>query len=59
MSIQPQGEQLRKAVRWVAEARKDFPEKSLKRILEEAALKFNLTPLDMEYLTRGLQKRDD
>ena len=52
MSIQPEGEDLRKAVRWVSEERKFSPEKNLKQLVEEAGLKFDLSPKDQEFLAR-------
>jgi hypothetical protein len=53
MSVKPSGENLRNAVKWIAEERKADPDKSLKRIINEAGSKFNLSPADMEYLARA------
>jgi len=53
MTIQPSGDHLRNAVKWISEARKANPEKSLKKIINEAGAKFNLSPADMEYLARA------
>jgi hypothetical protein len=50
---------LRKAVRWIAETRLDDPQKPLKKVIQEAALKFNLTPLEVEYLWKGADKTND
>ena len=52
MSIQPQGEEIRKAVRWVSEERQFSPGKTLKQLLEQACIKFNLSPKDAEFLDR-------
>ncbi len=52
MSIQPEGEDLKKAVKWVSEERKFNPEKKLKQLVEEAGLKFNLSPKRQEFLSR-------
>ena len=54
MSIQPEGEDLRKAVKWISEERKFSPEKELKTIIEEACLKFDLSPMDADFLLRKL-----
>jgi hypothetical protein len=51
MSIQPDGEDLRKAVKWISEERKYGPEKKPIKLIEEACLKFDLSPRDAEYLT--------
>ena len=52
MSIQPQGEEIRRAVKWVAEQVEYEPQKDLARILEEAGMRFDLSPLEMEFLQR-------
>ena len=51
MSVQPQGENLRNAVKWISEERKYNPEAKPVKLVEEACLKFDLTPKDAEYLT--------
>lgn len=52
MSIMPQGEDIRRAVKWISELRKAEPETSDKVLIEQACLKFNLSPLDAAYLER-------
>ena len=51
-SILPPGESIRKAAAFVAETRKAEPARSLASILDEAGMRFNLTPLDSEALLR-------
>ena len=51
-TIQPQGEDLRKAVKWISEERKYNPGKKPLELVEEACLKFDLSPKDADYLTR-------
>jgi len=51
-SILPTGELIRKAAAFVAETRKEAPTRSLESILDEAGMRFNLTPLDSEALYR-------
>ena len=51
-SILPPGELVRKAAAFVAAARKETPLRSLESILDEAGMRFNLTPLDGEALHR-------
>ena len=51
-STLPTGELLRKAAAFVAETRKEDPERSLASVLDEAGMRFNLTPLDSEALYR-------
>ena len=54
MTIHPKGEDLRKAVKWVSQERKYNKEKKLKTLIEEACLKFNLSPVDADFLLRKL-----
>ena len=58
MNIQPKGEDLRKAVKWVGEERKYNPAKDLKALIEEACLKFNLSPVDADFLLRTLREQE-
>ena len=58
MSIQPKGEDLRKAVKWVGEERKYNPAKDLKALIEEACMKFDLSPMDADFLLRTLREQE-
>ncbi len=56
MSIQPQGENLRRAVKWISDQRRDDPEVSVNALIDRACLTFNLTPAEaaaLEELLRG------
>jgi hypothetical protein len=55
-TIQPEGENLRKAVRWIAEEQKAGSTKTRRQLMEEASLTFNLTPMEAEYLSRSLKE---
>jgi hypothetical protein len=54
MSLLPEGEQLKKAVKWISDERLDNPEARLFKLIEEACLKFDLTPKDEEFLIHFL-----
>ena len=54
-TIQPSGEDLRKAVKWISEARQDEPGKKLSKLIEEACMKYNLSPVDAEFLLKTLK----
>ena len=56
MSIIPQGEDVRRAVKWISEMRKDDPAADPRKLVEEACLKFNLSPMDAEYLGRWVKE---
>ena len=49
-TIQPDGEMIRKAVKWISEERQIDPSKHPKQMIEAAALRFNLSPMEVEYL---------
>ena len=48
--IQPHGEALRQAVRWLSERRRDSPGAGLAGLLSEAARRFDLSPLEEQFL---------
>lgn len=48
----PQGELLRRAVRWLDDRRREGIERPRARLVEEAAVRFNLTPWEEEFLLR-------
>lgn len=50
MSILPEGEQLRKAIKWVSDKRQDAPRAGLPGLVQEACLKFDLSPKDTDVL---------
>ena len=54
-TVQPQGEDLRKAVKWISEERKYEPGQKLPKLVEKACLKFDLSPMDAEYLLNLLK----
>jgi len=56
MSIIPQGEDLRKAVKWISEERERLPNKKISALINEACLRFDLPPNDAEFLSRFYQK---
>jgi hypothetical protein len=51
-TVQPKGENLRKAVKWISEEHQYDPERKYQSIIEEACLKFNLSPAEAEYLNK-------
>ena len=59
MNIMPEGEDLRKAVKWIDEMRKAEPEKSIGDLIGEASLTFDLPPNDQEFLIRCFTKKSE
>lgn len=56
-TIQPDGEMIRKAVKWVSEERQTDPSKTPRQMIEAAALRFNLSPMEVEYLDNFLKEK--
>ncbi|MDP3285970.1 MAG: hypothetical protein Q8M56_16185 [Desulfobacterales bacterium] len=57
MTMQPKGDNLRKAVKWISETMKYEPGKSRAKVIQEACEKFDLTPMDSEYLANFLKDK--
>jgi len=57
-TIQPKGEKVRQAVKWISEKRKEDEQASLSRLIEEGALRFNLSPKDEAFL-RSFYEQDE
>ncbi|MCF8110629.1 MAG: hypothetical protein K9J85_03985 [Desulfobacteraceae bacterium] len=56
MSVQPKKEDLRKAVKWISEIKKyEKPDATHRELVEQAALRFDLSPVDTEFLYRFLR----
>jgi hypothetical protein len=58
MSILPDGEDLRKAVKWIDEQLQDKTEKPVSQLISDASLQFDLPPKDQEFLFRNFCKKD-
>jgi hypothetical protein len=59
MSIQPDGENIRRAVKWIGTQRKDDPGIPLAKLIDQASLSFNLTPAEADGLTHMLSIATD
>ena len=55
--MQPKGENLKKAVRFISEKRQENPDINLNKLVDDASLQFDLSPKDCEFLLRFV--RDD
>ena len=56
MSIQPKGDPIRKAVRWISDERKHNASLNLIRLVEKSAIAFNRKPKEVECLTRVVKE---
>jgi hypothetical protein len=50
MELETKGETLRKAVQWISDRRLEKPDASLSQLIDEASLRFDLTPLQAQFL---------
>jgi hypothetical protein len=58
MNILPEGESVRKAVKWISEVLIDNPGSSIAALIQQASLKYDLAPKDAEFLI-AFYKKDD
>lgn len=49
--ILPEGEGLRRALLWLGERRTEDPQASRQKLIDEAAQRFDLSPLEVEFLS--------
>ena len=49
-AVLPEGEKLRKTIRWISETVQEQPEKSRKEVLKEAEIRFDLSPKECAFL---------
>jgi hypothetical protein len=51
--VAPGGESIRSALKWLSERRLTEPSVPRMKLVEEAALRFDLTPLETDFLARS------
>ena len=54
-TVMPKGDALRQAVKWISEMRQSKDPVPERKLIEDACLKFNLTPKDADYLAGFLR----
>ena len=55
-TIMPEGESIRKAVKWISDKLLDDPNKTVQKLINEAVMRFDLSPKDTEFLTEFYRK---
>jgi hypothetical protein len=58
-TIMPASELARKAITWICEEQANCSPKPLAVLLEEAAVRFNLSPKEVEFLQRFYKEKKD
>ena len=55
-TIMPEGEAIRKAVKWISDKLQDDPSKAVHKLINEAVMRFDLSPKDAEFLSEFYRK---
>jgi hypothetical protein len=56
-TIMPEGENIQKAIKWVSSNIEEDPKQSIPKLVEKAVFKFDLSPVDTEFLIGFFRKR--
>jgi hypothetical protein len=57
-TIQPKGERLRQAVKWISSELQGDEKKSIPKLIQEAAVRFNLSPVEEESLVSFYREKE-
>ncbi len=55
-TVMPEGEALRRAVKWISAEIADHPDKSMQKLVNEAVARFDLSPRDTDFLMSFYKK---
>jgi hypothetical protein len=56
-TVMPEGAALRKAVQWISKMREEGGKTSLAALIEQASIRFNLSPKDGDFLNRFFREQ--
>lgn len=56
-TIMPEGEEIRSAIKWVSMNLEDNPNQPIAKLIEKAVFKFDLSPMDNEFLLNFFKKK--
>lgn len=56
-TVVPEGDDVRKAVKWISELRQSGDTSNERYLVEQAAMKYNLSPKDTETLLRFMKEK--
>jgi hypothetical protein len=57
--ILPEGEDLRRAIKWISGSLQEGPDKSILQLVQEATFKFDLSPKDADFLIDFFRQRKE
>jgi hypothetical protein len=55
-TIMPEGDSIRKAVKWISDVLQEYPNKSHQKLINDAITRFDLSPKDAEFLAEFYRK---
>ncbi len=55
-TVMPEGEAIRKAVKWISAEIQETPNASLQKLVQQAVVRFDLSPKETEFLMEFYQK---
>ena len=58
-TIQPKGEKMRQAVRWISENLKEDEKRPIYRLIQDASLRFTLSPKEEDFLRSFYEEGSD
>ena len=56
-TIQPKGERIREAVKWISSERLEDDKRNVSMLIKKAAMRFNLSPREEEYLVSFYEEK--
>lgn len=54
----PSGDKMKKAICWISDTLLEHPEKTRKQVIREAELRFDLTPVECDFLDKNFDDLD-
>ena len=58
-TIQPKGEKMRQAVKWISENLKEDEKRPIYRLIQDASLRFTLSPKEEDFLRSFYEEGSD
>jgi hypothetical protein len=55
-TVMPEGDDIKKAIKWISVNLEDNRDQPLQKLIEKAVFKFDLSPMDTEFLTAFFRK---
>lgn len=56
--MQPKGDKIKNAIKWISEMKEQHPDKSMMMITDEANIKFDLNPMESEFIIKFFKEEE-